>query len=168
MTTDHGTYVEHDGRPAVRFERTYPHPVATLWAAITEPDELAHWFPVSVAMEQRVGGKVEFGADRHVAGMTGEVLVFEPQHRVAFTWGADEVHLELTPTDNGCVLTLIDVLEAKDTAARNAAGWHQCLAALTKRLSVVATGEPQSWRALYDGYLAAGLPSGAWIPEEVR
>ena len=33
QTTDNGTYLEIDGRPAVRFERIYDHPVARVWAA---------------------------------------------------------------------------------------------------------------------------------------
>ena len=35
--TDRGTYVEHDGRPAVRFVRHYPHPAERVWAAVSEP-----------------------------------------------------------------------------------------------------------------------------------
>ena len=35
--TDPGTYVEIDGRPAVRFVRMYPQPVERVWAAIAEP-----------------------------------------------------------------------------------------------------------------------------------
>ncbi|MGH3693962.1 MAG: SRPBCC domain-containing protein [Pseudonocardiaceae bacterium] len=50
---DRGTYLEHDGRPAVRFQRTYPHPIERVWAAVTEPDELSHWFPCAVQIEPR-------------------------------------------------------------------------------------------------------------------
>lgn len=42
---DLGTYIEHNGRPAVRFERTYAHSVDRVWAAVSDPEELAHWFP---------------------------------------------------------------------------------------------------------------------------
>lgn len=45
---DLGTYIEHNGRPAVRFERTYAHSVDRVWAAVSDPEELAHWFPSSV------------------------------------------------------------------------------------------------------------------------
>ncbi len=168
---DRGTYVEHDGRPAVRFERTYGHSVSRLWAAITEPGELAHWFPASVAMESRVGGKIEFTGDPHVEPSIGEVLVFDPPHRLSFTWGADELHFQLAPAGdgNGCTLTLIDVLEAPNTAARNAAGWDVCLAELSKHIAGQTTDGPHSdsaepWQPLYDAYVAAGMPSGAWYP----
>jgi uncharacterized protein YndB with AHSA1/START domain len=32
-----GTYAEVDGSPTVRFERTFPHPIAEVWDAITAP-----------------------------------------------------------------------------------------------------------------------------------
>src|SRR5262249_41825335 len=34
--TEYGTYIEYDGRPAVRFVRTYPHPIERVWHAITD------------------------------------------------------------------------------------------------------------------------------------
>jgi hypothetical protein len=43
--TEHGTYETIDGRPAVCFERRLAHPVARVWTAITEPADLAQWFP---------------------------------------------------------------------------------------------------------------------------
>lgn len=167
---DRGTYMEHEGRPAVRFERTYPHPVARLWAAITEPGELTHWFPATVALEPRVGGKIEFSGDPYVHPLVGEILVFEPPRRLSYTWGTDELHFELTPAgDDGCTMTLIDVLESRDAAARNAAGWEVCLTELVKRLAGRPADGPHSesadpWQPIYEGYVAAGMPSGAPIP----
>lgn len=171
---DRGTYVEYEGRPAVRFERTYRHPVGRLWAAISEPGELSHWFPASVALESRVGGKIEFTGDPHLESTVGSVLVFEPPHRLSYTWGSDELHFELVPVgDNDCTLILIDVLEATDAASRNAAGWHVCLAELGKLVAGEAADGPHSataeaWQPLYDGYVAAGLPSGASFPGSAK
>lgn len=167
---DRGTYIEYEGRPAVRFQRSYPHPVSRLWAAITEPGELSHWFPARVSMQPRTGGAIEFTGDPHIKPTTGKILVFEPQHRLAYTWGADELHFELeSHDDDGCVLTLIDVLEARDAAARNAAGWAVCLAELTKHVSGAQADGPHSdsaepWQEHYDAYVAAGMPAGAVIP----
>ncbi|HYS41783.1 MAG TPA: SRPBCC family protein [Pseudonocardiaceae bacterium] len=167
---DRGTYIEHDGRPAVRFERTYPHPVSRLWAAITEPDELSHWFPSSVAMKQEVGATIEFTGDPNTEQTTGTILVFDPPHRLAYTWGGDELHFHLSPTgEDECTLTLIDVVEAENAAARNAAGWSVCLAELDKHIAGQITSGPhadsaESWQRWYDSYIAAGMPSGAWLP----
>ncbi len=167
---DRGTYLEHDGRPAVRFRRTYPHPIQRVWAAVTEPDELSRWFPSDVRMESRVGGTVEFSGDPNIDPTTGTILAFDPPRRLAYTWGGSELHFDLEPSgEGGCTLTLINVLEARDEAARNAAGWSVCLAELDKHVSGAVAAGPhsdtaESWTAQYDAYLADGMPSGAAIP----
>jgi uncharacterized protein YndB with AHSA1/START domain len=167
---DAGTYVEHDGRPAVRFERRYHHPIERVWDAVTRPEELAHWFPSEVAIEPRSGATIRFSGDPNVEASTGTVLAFDPPRRLAFTWGGDELHIELASIDDtACSLTLVNVLESRDAAARNAAGWSVCLAELTKVLSGATADGPHSetaepWRAHYEAYIAAGLPAGAAVP----
>ncbi|MEV0352663.1 SRPBCC family protein [Nonomuraea sp. NPDC050680] len=168
---DRGTYVEIDGRPAVRFQRTYPHPIERVWRAVTEPGELAHWFPQAVAMDAREGGKIEFSDDPHMDSIVGTILVWDPPRRFAFTWGGDELRLELAPDGaGGCTFTLVNVIQTRDAAARNAAGWAVCLAELDKVVAGRPAGGPhgesaESWREHYDAYVADGLPSGAEIPQ---
>lgn len=93
---------------------------------------------------------------------------FQPPTRLHL--GGDELHFELSPVgDSSCELTLVNVLQARDTAARNAAGWSVCLAELGKHVSGAVADGPhsdtaESWRVHYDAYLADGLPSGAHIP----
>jgi uncharacterized protein YndB with AHSA1/START domain len=167
---DRGTYVEHLGRPAVRFQRTYGHPVEKVWAAVATPEGLAHWFPSTVALEPHAGGKITFTDDPNMEGTAGEVLVFDPPRRLAFTWGGDEMHFELEETPGGCRLTMINVLEARDTAARNAAGWTVCMVELEKALAGKAAGPHTEtavpWRPIYEEYVTSGMPSGAPIPGE--
>lgn len=167
---ERGTFTDHEGRPAVRFERTYDHPVERVWAAVSEPEGLARWFPSTVRIEPRAGGVIEFEGDPHMEPTSGTVLRYEPPHAFSFTWGGDELHFELAPEgDSGCTLTLINVLEARDTAARNAAGWTVCLAELDQSLTGAASSGPhgdlaEPWKPVYDAYVADGMPHGAQIP----
>jgi uncharacterized protein YndB with AHSA1/START domain len=171
--TERGTLTDHEGRPAVRFRRELAQPPERVWAAITDPAELAHWFPSKVRIEPKRGGAIEFYGDPNQpdARTEGTILVFEPPVRLAYTWLANELHFTIEPSaGGGCVLTLTDVLEARDTAARNAAGWTVCLAELGNHLAGRTADGPHSgtagsWRRHYDDYVAAGMPSGAWIPE---
>ena len=169
---ERGTLIDHDGRPAVRFRREFAHPVERVWDAITSPDDLAAWFPSMVRMDPMVGGTIEFYGDPNLpeARSSGTILVFEPPTRLAYSWHASELHFTIDAAgDEGCVLTLTDVLESRDAAARNAAGWTVCLSELGKHLAGQTADGPhsdsdESWQKLYDDYVAAGMPSGAWIP----
>jgi uncharacterized protein YndB with AHSA1/START domain len=171
--TDLGTYIELDGRPAVRFERTYPHPVDRVWAAITEPADLVRWFPSAVELEPREGGSVRFSGDPYSEGSNGVVLTWDPPHRLAFTWGPDELHLTVEDAGDGSTrLVLVNVLDDRSTAARNAGGWHVCLGELAKLLEGVPSKGPHSedaeaWEPIYRAHVDAGLPSGAPVPDIV-
>jgi uncharacterized protein YndB with AHSA1/START domain len=40
-----GSLLSEGGRYVLRFERHLGHSVERVWRALTEPSELAHWFP---------------------------------------------------------------------------------------------------------------------------
>jgi uncharacterized protein YndB with AHSA1/START domain len=166
-----GTFVSFEGRPAVRFVRIYSQARDRVWAALTEPDQLAHWFPSHVEIDLRPGGVVRFSGDPHTEDLEGVVLVCEPPRALAFTWGPSELHFELADLgDAGCRFSLIDVLGSADEAARNGAGWAVCLHELERSLSGTPGDGPHSsgaldWRPLYDAHRAAGVPSGAPVPD---
>lgn len=167
---DLGSYIEPEGRPAVRFERVYDHLVDRVWAAVTEPDELAHWFPSRAVIELQEGGLADFSGDPNVPSFIGRVVVCEPPRRLGFTWGGDELLFELeTLGENRSGLTLTNFLEAENTAARTAAGWSVCLKELDKLLADAQpdgphTASAQSWQAYYEEHVEAGIPHGARIP----
>jgi uncharacterized protein YndB with AHSA1/START domain len=175
------TYDTIEERPRLRFERQLAQPIDTVWRAITDPAELAHWFPCEVELELRVGGPMTFTFEQDLSQysdqppgthtMQGEVSELDPPKRFAFFWGQDHLTFELEPTDAGagCALRLTVILDAREKAARDAAGWHLCLDRLGQRLGATVTaapgGEPTSeWRALYDRYAGAGVPTGAPVP----
>jgi uncharacterized protein YndB with AHSA1/START domain len=168
----HGTYEEVEGRPALRFERRFHHPAEKVWRAITEPDELAHWFPAKVDVDLRVGGRMTFTfPDEDEGQMQGEVTELDPPRVFEFSWGGDVLRFELEPDEEGtgCRLTFTSFLDERDTAARTAAGWHVCLDRLRQRLAGEPAEAPGSeptdeWRAHYDEYLSRDVPSGAPVP----
>lgn len=167
-----GKYTKYRGKPAVSFDRTFHCPIERVWSAVTEPDELVRWFPSGVTHEARAGGAIAFSGDPYSDPDTGTILDFKPMTSFGFTWGADEVHLELTDLQGRCHFTLVNVLEATDTAARNAAGWTICLAELDKLLAGEASDGPHSdeagagFESILHTYVAAGMPSGAAIPDK--
>ena len=70
-----GSYLEIDGRPALRFVREYQHPAERVFVLLTDPDELAYWFPARVATPTwSPGATVTFSFEADGDGGTGIVL----------------------------------------------------------------------------------------------
>jgi uncharacterized protein YndB with AHSA1/START domain len=170
-TTDHGTYLEIDGRPAVRFERIYPHPRERVWQAVTSPDEMRRWFPSpEVSLDARAGGSITLSGDPHdPQPRTTAVLTWNPPHRFAFAWGDDELHFTLTEVEEGCRLELVDLLAAEGAAARNAAGWQICLHQLDRTIAgtpgAVDAEDLTDFLPVLEHYKSQGLPDDGWLPE---
>lgn len=167
-----GQYAEVEGRGAVTFIRSYAVGAAEAWAAVSTADGLDGWFPAAVALDH-AAGTVTFSGDPNAGPTTGRIVDWEPPRRWAFEWGGDLVEFLVEGSDAEVELTLRNWLEDNTAAARNAAGWHVCLGELAKKLGGVVPagphaapgpGGPLDWGTLYQGYVSAGLPSGAPIP----
>ncbi len=90
----------------------------------------------------------------------GEVTAYEPPRPLGYTWGEDDLRWELRPHDDGCLLTLTHSFDDRFKAARDAAGWDICLAALSTSLDggkverEIGDGErlPRGWSELNSAY----------------
>jgi uncharacterized protein YndB with AHSA1/START domain len=166
-----GRYEQVDGLPVVRFERTFPHPVAAVWKAVTDSAQLEKWFPTTVEIsELRPGAPIDFRfAQDAYPPMTGEVREVDEPHRLVFTWGDDELTFELSEREDGaaCRLAFSVVLDSADKAARDSAGWDDCLDMLDQVVEGRTPERPylgDNWRAYYEEYKRRGLPATAEIP----
>jgi uncharacterized protein YndB with AHSA1/START domain len=168
----YGTYETVEDRSALTFERRLAHSVERVWRAVSDPAELAHWFPSAVSGDLRPGGALTFAfPGGEMPTMHGEVVELDPPRRLAFTWGDDVLRIELEPDDGGCVLHFVVLFDDAERASRDAAGWHVCLDRLQERLAgeqtPSPTGEPTpDWRAHYEEYQRRGLPAGAPVPAD--
>ena len=149
------TLLKTGQRPVLRFERHLSPPVADVWAAVTDLDQMRSWFPTRMEMgEWKVGAEITHHFDGHdIEPLPGSVLEWDPPRRVSFTWGEDTVTFELSASDSGgTVFVLTEELSA-NSAARNAAGWDSCL----DRLEF---GEEKgSWQDRFDRYTAEFAPT---------
>lgn len=119
-----------DGRPTVRVERDYPHPIERVWRAVTTPEHLAEWFPSSVELDLRPGGQVLFPDFEGHDGATGTVEAVEAPRRLEFTWGADRLSFELEDLGEATRFVLEHAFDDRAGAASFATGWEQCLLGL--------------------------------------
>jgi uncharacterized protein YndB with AHSA1/START domain len=145
-------------RPAVRLERQLPDPPKVVWQAITEREQLKSWFPCDVIVSGgawQEGAAITFPFPSDVIDMTltGEVLAVDEPNLLSFTWGEETLRFELTEHAGGTRLVLVDELPS-GAAARNAAGWDDCLDRLAG-----ATPAPDAWKHRFAVYSAAFEPA---------
>ena len=131
-----GTLESADNGYRLRFERRLDHSPERVWRAITEPDELAHWFP---------------------PGEELQVTESEPARLLAGTWYGDELRFELHPEGDACMLVFTHTFAEREKAARDAAGWDRVFV----RFDALLRGEPMSeeqslegWSEVHERYAA--------------
>jgi uncharacterized protein YndB with AHSA1/START domain len=163
----HGTLeLTGDGRSRLRFTRLLRHPPDKVWRAVTEPEHLAHWFPTTIDGERVAGARLRFTFPGGEApDFDGEMLACEPPSLLELRWGPDVIRLELRPVAEGTVLTLLDTLAEPGTAARDAAGWHVCLDALSAGLRGAddARGAMAAWSEVHATYVENFGPAAATV-----
>src|SRR5262245_6433639 len=181
MTAPLATRQYDEGRAVLRFERRFAHPPEKVWRAVTEPSELAHWFPARVEMDLKPGAPVHFAEDDPDIGeSSGEVVEVDPPKVFAFSWGGDLVRFELMPDGYGCRLLFRQALSGGDAggderfAAQHAAGWDACLEMLLAWLSGKAAEESEpaddgsmaDWFARNEEYIEEfGLAEGEVVED---
>lgn len=151
------TILTANGRPTVRLERQLVDPPSVVWRALTNQEQLREWFPCEVIVEGgvwKVGAAISFPFPPDIIDMTlaGEVLEVDEPSRLAYTWGADVLRFELSESEGGTLLVLYNELSASG-AARNAAGWDDCLDRLVGR-DVTS----DAWRTHFARYQRAFEP----------
>ncbi len=161
MSSRNGTVVLEEHGAAVRFERFLPHGIETVWAAITEPAQLAQWFgPAHI--EAWEGGAVELTpegppAPEEARRVTGRVLTWEPPHVFEYesrqeVSGTTAVRYELRAVEGGVALILTHRRLDPEAAGGFAPGWGAYL----DRLEAHVAGAPlPEWMERYEAAEAA-------------
>jgi uncharacterized protein YndB with AHSA1/START domain len=139
--------------PAVRFERTLPAKLETVWACLTDPARLPAWYGEGATIEPSEGGAVWF-AGGHIRGV---VTQWRPHAKFAHTWNVfgpgetvsayPESYLtfDLAQAGDSVALTLTHLPVLERFEAQNQMGWHTFLDILAATLS----GEPVEERRVY-------------------
>jgi uncharacterized protein YndB with AHSA1/START domain len=141
----------------LRYERRYPRPIETVWAALTDPARLADWIGPAL-VEPHVGGRYELFIERP-RPMTGRIVTWEPPRLLEFTWDTGDapeslVRCELVPDGDGTKLVFHHKGPPFVWIALVLPGWHSLL----ERLAGLMAGHPipdsmPRWRELQAIYL---------------
>ncbi len=128
MTGSPGRVTVTEDSLRVVFHRTLAAPIDQVWAALTTPERLAHWF-AQATVDLRVGGTLRLrwiGSEETVM----QITVCDPPRSIAWQWHLDGrttlVRFDLATAGDGCALTLTHS-GLSPRAGRGAgvrAGWH--------------------------------------------
>lgn len=131
---DPSPIAEVDGLPerdrwTLVFVRDLKHPPEKVWAALTEPGQLAEWAPFTADRDLGAAGAatltmIDGGASE---GMPAVVRRAERPTLLEYLWGDDLLRWELASTGPGTRLTLRHTIQDRDSLSKMAAGWHLCL-----------------------------------------
>ena len=133
-----GAEIRKDGeRWTLVVVRDLRHPPATVWQALTDPEQLRAWAPfdsdrslgaVGTAKLTTVGAPMPHVTEIHVKRA-------DPPRALEYDWGGQDLRWELEPLgDGGTRLTLWHNIERR-FIAMGAAGWHICFDVLGRFLA---------------------------------
>lgn len=154
-SSEFGTLTTTDDRARLEYRRHLDHAPERVWQALSDPGELAAWFPTTIDGAREAGAALTFRFEHiELDPMHGEMLRFEPPSMLEFTWGGDLLRFELEPDGDGTVMTFSVTFEELGKATRDGAGWHQSLDALERLLAGERSREYDAghWRTLRDNY----------------
>lgn len=142
-----------DEATSLQVRRIYAAPVASVYAAWTDPQQVSQWMAPSddfgrteATIDLRVGGRyrvVMHGPDGEVHRVGGIYREVVPNHKLVYTWAWDStperesiVTVEFRPSGHNTELVLTHERFA-DTEARDKhqQGWNGCLDRLSRYLS---------------------------------
>lgn len=165
--TADGVAETRDGKTTLRYRRELAHPVRDVWAAITEPAELAGWI-ADAQLDLVHGGSVVLRWKNTDLEGNNTVLhgtITELDEPWVLEYDTDIFGLlrfELREVDGGTELTFSSTMEVtEEQLAMNLAGWHWHL----DRLADTLAGRPydwsrwtteglSSWEKIHEAYLA--------------
>ena len=119
---------EDDGRWTLVFTRELRHRPEKVWAALTDPAQLAKWSPFGADRDLSRPGTATltmFGGDMPQE-LPASVTRAERPSLLEYTWGEDRLRWELDAIDSGTRLTLHHTVQGPDFLSKAAAGWHLC------------------------------------------
>ncbi len=124
-----------DGGAVISFEWYYDRPVASVWAALTRPEQIALWLG-DAEVDLTPGGVYRILWRGDGAGtMEGRILEVDPPRLLVHTWherdhGESTLKWVLTAEGEGSLLQLTHTFPAGQDAVPFLAGWHDFLYSL--------------------------------------
>jgi len=159
MTDRLGTLTQTNDGWQLQFVRQLNEPASSVWRAFADPDLRKRWFPDTMVGELAPNASLTFTSD-HVPSFDGRVLEIDEPRLLVILWGTDELRFELAERNRGTELTLTVSFTEQGKAARDGAGWHECLDNLA---AMYGSTNAKSWGDVHPAYVEHLGPAASTI-----
>lgn len=148
IATPTGAVIRDGHGMRLEYVRTYPDPIERVWAAVTDPDELAKWY--GTWRGDPASGTVELASDEGGGEYKPvEIVECRPPRRVAIVlqtpYGPWPISITLSESDGVTTLVFVHRLAEPYDATSIGPGWHYYLDRLGATISGGAMPEPGDW-----------------------
>jgi uncharacterized protein YndB with AHSA1/START domain len=148
--------------------RDLRHPPATVWDALTDPEQLRAWAPFDSDRNLATVGAAKLSTVGTPYVSETQVKRADPARALEYAWGGGDLRWELEPLGGGTRLTLWANIDRR-YIAMGAAGWHVCFDVLERLLAGQPIGRiagPEAmklsgWQRLHTEYAKQFADSGA-------
>ena len=128
------------------FSRTFDHPTQTVWAALTQSDQLAQWLAPG-EIELFLGGHVNLDFGDSGIVIHSQVSAYSPGRLLEYSWsGAGDtlrpLRWEISSLEGRTQLSLTLTMPASEDISRSCAGWEAHLEMLAATLEGVSIKFP--------------------------
>lgn len=153
-------------RCVLRFERDFAYPIDKVWAALTEPAELMHWWGEAQVDLVKGGRFIMRWLNTDDAGnravMNGTITALEPPYLLEISGDIHGVlRFELRPQNGSTLLSFSSTLRLPvEFRTKTLAGWHFHLNALATMLAGGSTdlARVPGWQQIHQRYLERVAP----------
>jgi uncharacterized protein YndB with AHSA1/START domain len=122
---------EQDGTFTLRYERHFPHPIARVWQAISDPTQVALWIG-ELRKPFAADGKYELFFPHADSTSEGTVRLFNPQTLLEYTWDhvtvpPSIVRWELSEKGQSATQLVLIHRQLRKSVTGYGGGWHKHL-----------------------------------------
>ncbi|MDJ1477948.1 SRPBCC family protein [Bacillus sp. LS15-K4] len=118
---------KQDNEYVVQFDRHFSYSIEEVWSVLTENSKLKKWMSNLQIESLKTGGIIKFDM-MDGSFINIDILEYQVNAVLEFTWDKDRVRFELHKEENGTLLLLKEyIYELTDHTPKDIAGWHICL-----------------------------------------
>ncbi|SFS60456.1 SRPBCC family protein [Marininema halotolerans] len=140
-----------------KYDRLLNHPVEKVWTTLTQNEELKNWMPNLEIKALQPDGRIQFNMNDGTGNSFDlRILDYKAFSYLQYEWGEGWVRFELHPKDEGCYLTLNELIPSlSNHTPKDLAGWHVCLDLFYEVLEGRVMDFPkEEWKVWYERYTA--------------